>query len=114
MGGNSRDANFFIIAAEMIHVGSLIIDDFQDESLLRRGGPTVHIEYGPALAINVGCSAYFNIHQLTQRLKVCGCVGVWVCGCVGVACDLQRAERCVCCVMGGGGWGLWGSWWLAD
>ncbi len=70
----------------MIHVGSLIIDDFQDESKLRRGGPTVHIEYGDAIAINAGCAAYFNIHNLTRRLKVPSflvdrdcCVGVCVC-----------------------------------
>ena len=70
VGGDSAACAQFIIAAEMIHVGSLIIDDFQDESKLRRGGPTVHVQYGPALAINVGCSAYFNIHKLTQQLKV--------------------------------------------
>ncbi len=70
VGGNSQASVSFLIAAEMIHVGSLIIDDFQDESLLRRGGPTVHVQYGAAQAVNVGCSAYFNIHKLSKNLNV--------------------------------------------
>jgi geranylgeranyl pyrophosphate synthase len=42
-----------------LHVGSLIIDDVQDGSEVRRGGPACHKLYGEALAINAGCASYF-------------------------------------------------------
>jgi geranylgeranyl pyrophosphate synthase len=38
---------------EMMHVGSLIVDDIQDESPIRRGGPSCHIMHGMPTAINV-------------------------------------------------------------
>lgn len=46
-------------AIEAIHAGSLVIDDIQDGSLLRRGGPTVHRQIGMPLALNVGNWLYF-------------------------------------------------------
>jgi geranylgeranyl pyrophosphate synthase len=47
-----------------MHVGSLIVDDVQDQSELRRGGKACHLIYGEPLAINAGTAAYF----ITQRL----------------------------------------------
>jgi geranylgeranyl pyrophosphate synthase len=47
-----------------MHVGSLIIDDVQDKSTVRRGGPTCHVTHGEPIAINSGTAAYF----LTQHL----------------------------------------------
>ena len=44
---------------ELLHTGSLIIDDVQDRSSVRRGGPSCHLLYGEAIAINAGCAAYF-------------------------------------------------------
>ena len=44
---------------ELLHTGSLVIDDFQDGSTLRRGRPTLHREVGADLAINAGCFCYF-------------------------------------------------------
>lgn len=42
---------------QIIHEGSLVIDDFQDNSDLRRGEPSLHKIYGPGLAVN---SSTFN------------------------------------------------------
>jgi geranylgeranyl diphosphate synthase type I len=41
-------------AIELIHSFSLIHDDIQDESPIRRGRPSVWRQYGPAHAINIG------------------------------------------------------------
>lgn len=45
---------------EFMHVGSLIVDDIQDKSTTRRGGPSCHIEHGEPIAINAGTAAYFQ------------------------------------------------------
>ncbi len=44
---------------EHIHAGSLVVDDIQDGSLERRGGPTLHREHGVPLALNAGNWLYF-------------------------------------------------------
>ncbi|CAG9572708.1 putative polyprenyl synthase [Leishmania major strain Friedlin] len=53
------DCRRYIAVAELLHVGSLIIDDIQDNSVVRRGGKCVHVEYGVATAINAGSACYF-------------------------------------------------------
>ncbi len=44
---------------ELLHTGSLIIDDIQDRSTMRRGKPTLHEQIGMDLAINVGNFLYY-------------------------------------------------------
>ncbi|EGO03064.1 hypothetical protein SERLA73DRAFT_120049 [Serpula lacrymans var. lacrymans S7.3] len=44
---------------EDLHNSSLLIDDIEDGSPLRRGSPTAHIKYGVAPAINSGNYVYF-------------------------------------------------------
>lgn len=44
---------------ELIHNGSLIVDDIEDGSDLRRGKPCVHKIYGEDIAINAGNAIYF-------------------------------------------------------
>jgi len=53
------DGSKYIALAELLHVGSLIIDDIQDESTVRRGGNCVHLDFGTATAINAGTACYF-------------------------------------------------------
>ncbi len=59
VGGDSRQFVQWLAMPELMHVGSLIVDDVQDKSLVRRGGPTAHLIYGEAIAINAGTAAYF-------------------------------------------------------
>lgn len=59
VGGNSQKYEHWSSLAEIMHVGSLIIDDIQDQSDIRRGGPACHLMYGTAQAINAGTAAYF-------------------------------------------------------
>jgi geranylgeranyl pyrophosphate synthase len=64
VGGDSRKFSQWLAMPELMHVGSLIIDDVQDQSTVRRGGPTCHVVHGEPIAINAGTAAYF----LTQHL----------------------------------------------
>lgn len=60
VGGDCRRIIKWLPMPEFLHVGSLIIDDIQDKSLTRRGGPCSHLIYGEPLAINAGTAAYFQ------------------------------------------------------
>lgn len=62
--GDSRKFVQWLAIPELMHVGSLIVDDVEDKSTVRRGGPACHLVYGEPLAINAGTAAYF----ITQRL----------------------------------------------
>ena len=44
---------------ELLHNGSLIVDDIEDKSEERRGGKAVHLIYGDDLSINAGNFMYF-------------------------------------------------------
>jgi geranylgeranyl pyrophosphate synthase/predicted secreted hydrolase len=59
VGGDSRDFVEWLAIPELMHVGSLIVDDVQDRSTVRRGGPTAHLIFGEGQAINSGTAAYF-------------------------------------------------------
>lgn len=64
VGGDSRQYAKWLAMPELMHVGSLIVDDVQDKSTVRRGGPCCHVVHGEPIAINSGTAAYF----LTQNL----------------------------------------------
>ena len=66
VGGDSREFVKWLALPEMMHVGSLIVDDVEDKSDVRRGGPTAHLIYGEAQAINSGTAAYFIGHRLLK------------------------------------------------
>jgi len=44
---------------ELAHNGSLIVDDIEDGSDLRRGGPAIHLMFGVDAAVNDGNLLYF-------------------------------------------------------
>ena len=66
VGGDSREFVKWLAMPEFMHVGSLIVDDIQDESDERRGGPCAHLIYGEALCINAGTAAYFMCEHLIK------------------------------------------------
>ncbi len=47
------------VLPELLHSASLIIDDIQDDSALRRGQETIHRRYGLDIAISAANTAYF-------------------------------------------------------
>lgn len=78
VGGNSQEELDWLSLPELIHVGSLIVDDVQDKSSVRRGGPTIHKMHGDGIAINSGCAAYFigqvciynSKHTLEKKVQI--------------------------------------------
>jgi geranylgeranyl pyrophosphate synthase len=59
VGGDAYRMLKWLAVPELFHIGSLIVDDVQDKSPIRRGGPSAHEIYGEPLAINAGTAAYF-------------------------------------------------------
>jgi geranylgeranyl diphosphate synthase type II len=53
-GGELDEAVPSAVALELLHNAFLVHDDIQDASLLRRGLPTLHAQYGVPLALNAG------------------------------------------------------------
>ncbi|MBN1272094.1 MAG: polyprenyl synthetase family protein [Candidatus Aminicenantes bacterium] len=60
---------FICCTMELNHTGALIIDDIEDDSLIRRGKECVHIKYGEDIAINAGCTLYFLPYLLIEKNK---------------------------------------------
>jgi geranylgeranyl diphosphate synthase, type I len=63
-GGRSAAPELVVDAVEMLHAGALVIDDFEDGSLTRRGQPALHRVIGPARAVNAGNWMYFRALEL--------------------------------------------------
>ncbi len=49
----------FSVIPELVHQGSLIVDDVEDSGELRRGKPAIHRIFGQDIAINAGNFLYF-------------------------------------------------------
>ena len=65
-GGEWRAALPLAVAVELVHNFSLIHDDIQDESELRRGRPTLWALWGMAQAINAGDALFAHAHLAVQ------------------------------------------------
>jgi geranylgeranyl pyrophosphate synthase/predicted secreted hydrolase len=59
VGGDSRRFGHWLPMPELLHVGSLIIDDIEDASAVRRGAAACHVLHGQNRALNAGTAAYF-------------------------------------------------------
>jgi len=59
LGKNPEDFVEFAIIPEIIHNGTLMIDDIEDASELRRGKPCTYKIYGLDIAINAGNAMYY-------------------------------------------------------
>lgn len=57
---------------ELLHTASLLIDDIEDNSNLRRGKPTAHLIYGVPFTINSSNYIYFkSFNELIQLSELC-------------------------------------------
>ncbi len=65
--GDSRKFVQWLAMPELLHVGSLIVDDVQDRSSVRRGGPACHVIYGEPVAINAGTSSCASTISTSRR-----------------------------------------------
>jgi len=58
-GKNKELIKDLVIIPELIHEGTIIIDDIEDNGELRRGKPCLHHIFGEDIAVNVGNFLYF-------------------------------------------------------
>lgn len=58
-GGEGPPPDRLLFAVELLHAGSLIVDDIEDGAERRRGGPALHRARGLAPALNTGNWFYF-------------------------------------------------------
>ncbi|MGI0100523.1 MAG: polyprenyl synthetase family protein [Candidatus Micrarchaeaceae archaeon] len=71
LGKDSNDYVEFSIIPEIIHNATLIHDDIEDRSEVRRGSPAVHMKYGVDIAVNLGdFMFYFPIVALLDSKKL--------------------------------------------
>lgn len=54
---------------ELFHSFTLIHDDIEDGSELRRGKPTLHVQYGIPLALNTGDALYTLVLSMINKLE---------------------------------------------
>lgn len=59
VGGDINKVKDFLILPELVHEGSLILDDIEDQGELRRGRPCLHKIFGVDIALNAGNFLYF-------------------------------------------------------
>jgi geranylgeranyl pyrophosphate synthase len=52
---------------ELVHAGSLVVDDVEDDARERRGAPALHRRYGVPLAINTGNWLYFAAYHVVEH-----------------------------------------------
>jgi geranylgeranyl diphosphate synthase type I len=71
-GGDPRAALPAAAAVELLHNFSLIHDDVEDNSELRRGRPSLWRIWGVAQAINAGDALYTIAHSAFHRLRATG------------------------------------------
>ncbi len=78
VGGTEKNALPFTPLPELLHNGTLMVDDIEDGSIERRGKPATHLIYGEDIAINAGSALYFlpltilyrNSKNLSDKKKI--------------------------------------------
>lgn len=66
-GGTGPCPAHLPLIVEVLHAGSLIVDDIQDQSAMRRGRPALHVDYGLPVALNAGNWMYFWAFSLVEN-----------------------------------------------
>jgi geranylgeranyl pyrophosphate synthase len=59
LGGDLDKTRSFAAIPELVHNGTIIIDDIEDGADTRRGEPSLHLKFGVDTAINSGNAIYF-------------------------------------------------------
>jgi len=70
----NKDVYYICALTEIIHNGTLMIDDVQDMSELRRGEPCTHKKFGIDIATNTGSFMYYapmiKLNKYIPKMKV--------------------------------------------
>jgi geranylgeranyl diphosphate synthase type II len=75
-GGSAVDALDTAVSLELFHNAFLVHDDIADESLLRRGRPTLHRTHGIPAALNAGDA--LGVMAMSPLLENCNSLGLWL------------------------------------
>ncbi len=59
LGGDKEKVKDFVLVPELVHNGTLFVDDIEDGSDTRRGRPASHLIYGVDIALNCGNTLYY-------------------------------------------------------
>ncbi|MBI4163498.1 MAG: polyprenyl synthetase family protein [Candidatus Aenigmarchaeota archaeon] len=59
LGGDPKKYLDLVVVPEVIHNGTLMVDDIEDQSETRRGKPCTHKIFGEDIAINAGNTMYY-------------------------------------------------------
>ena len=70
VGGRSEEALGAAAAIELLHNMTLIHDDIEDRSELRRGKPCIHRTYGVPTAINAGDAMLIKVFEIANASKI--------------------------------------------
>ena len=77
VGGTKNKAIPFVCLPELLHNGTIIVDDVEDNSALRRGKPSTHLLVGIDVAVNAGNALYFlpllsvlNASKLNKKTRL--------------------------------------------
>jgi len=70
VGGKPDDALQAAASVELLHNMTLVHDDIEDESELRRGKPCIHRMYGIPTAINVGDAMLIKVFEIVNSSTI--------------------------------------------
>jgi geranylgeranyl diphosphate synthase type I len=74
LGGDSKKLEDFCIIPEIVHEGTLMVDDVEDSSELRRKKPCTHLIFGQDIAVNAGNAMYYiPLSILIKNKRKLGC-----------------------------------------
>jgi geranylgeranyl diphosphate synthase type I len=59
LGEDPHEFLSYACIPEILHNGTIIVDDIEDSARVRRGDPAVHHQYGVDIALNAGNALYF-------------------------------------------------------
>ena len=69
LGGDPEKFIDWVAIPELVHNGTLMVDDIEDSSELRRGKPCTHKIFGEDVAINAGNAMYYLPLQVMLRAR---------------------------------------------
>ena len=70
VGGRREEATGAAAAVELLHNMTLVHDDIEDQSELRRGKPCIHVIYGVPTAINVGDAMLIKVFEVANQSRI--------------------------------------------
>jgi geranylgeranyl diphosphate synthase type I len=66
-GEDPEDYLAYACIPEILHNGTIIVDDVEDGAAMRRGDPALHLEHGTDIALNAGNAMYFLPLKIITR-----------------------------------------------